>query len=112
MISVTPPPPVSIGYASQRASWPLDGHSLKLQPDTKAPVRKPLTINNASESSQIPHKRPDHQALIHFLGPLRQNPHSQRAYVFGNCPLGSGLALDPGDLLRDSQLNTFLQPSL
>src|SRR5258708_18683877 len=75
------------GAPAQRACWPVDWSSLDLQSDSKASIGQPLTVNNASNRSQIAHKRVDDQPFIRISSPLRQNSYSDRAHVFRSRPL-------------------------
>ena len=71
----------SIPAVGKRTCLPIDSSPLKLNSDSKTPVRQTLAVNNASQRPQIAHQGTDHQPLVQFFGLLRQEAHSQRAYV-------------------------------
>jgi len=101
----------SICSAGQRVSWPIDGHSLELQSDSKPSVRQPLTVNNAREGPQVSYERIDHQPFIQIPSPLGQDSYSERADVLRSRPLSRGRVLRAGYLYRNNQPNPFFKPS-
>jgi len=101
----------SIRGAGQRASWPVDGHSLELQSDSKPSVRQPLTVDNAREGPQVSYERIDHQPFIQISSPLSQDSYSERADVLRSRSLSRGRVLRAGYLYRNSQPNPFFKPS-
>jgi hypothetical protein len=74
-------------------------------------VGKSLTINNASESSQITYERTNHKSLVQFSSPLGDHTHPERADVFRGDPLSHSWIQDAGNLQRDRQLNALFKSS-
>jgi hypothetical protein len=89
----------------------MDGHPLELQSHPKVSIREPLTVNNASKSSQIADERADHQPFIQFSSVLSQHSYSERAHVLRSGPLIRARILKAGYLDRDSQPSPFFKSS-
>jgi hypothetical protein len=101
----------SIGGAWQQIIRPIDTDALELQSDCKASAGKPLTVDNASQASEITHLRADHQSLIQISRALGHYTYSQRAHVLRRGAFSGRRVQDAGNLHRDRQPNPLLKSS-